>query len=144
MDYIKETVISHPYENAQELVKWIATYYSIDKDVGTIRKNCWKNLPQNRNASREKGSASDFMQLKEDRFFNNVQPWDISFEELRVAYKTTAMKRHLHWDTDKLKEKQFCLPFYKIISKRGNFRRRIPWLFVNDGNNFSFRFPPKY
>ena len=38
MDYIKGTVISHPYENAQELVKWIATYYSIDKDVGTIRK----------------------------------------------------------------------------------------------------------
>ena len=106
MEYIEKTVIWNPYENAQELVKWIATYYSIHKDEGTIRKNCRKNLPQNRNSSRGKGLASDFRQLKEDRADNNAQPcvWDITFEELRDAYKTTALERHLPWDTAKLKE----------------------------------------
>ena len=142
MDYTEVSVIWNPYENAQQLVNWIATYYSIHKDVGTIRKDCRKNLFQNLIASRGSGSASHFRLLKEDRFYNNVQPWDITFEELHEAYRTTAMKRHLHWDTAKLKEDQSCVPYYKIMSERGNFPRRIPWLFVDEGNNFCFWFSP--
>ena len=39
MDYIQESAIWNPYENKQQLVKWIATYYSTQKDEGKTRKS---------------------------------------------------------------------------------------------------------
>ena len=74
--------------------------------------------------------------VNEDQFDKNAPVWDISLEELNEAYKITAMKRHLPWDTEKTQEGKNCLPFYKIFNKRKNFPRRITWLYVDDGNCF--------
>ena len=80
------------------------------------------------------------MDSDDDRLEKDVPIWDISFEELREAYKRTAMKRHLPWDTDKTQEERLCLPLHKIINKRGNFPRRITWLYMYSGTYCSCQF----
>ena len=134
MDYIQASDLWNPYEHGKELVKWIATYYSFHKQKGKKRKDCQSNLPQKRTLSKKGTRAFNFAKISEDQYDNDAPVWDISLEELSDAYKTTAMKRHLKWDTDKNQEGKSCLPFWKIFNKRGNFPRRITWLYVEDGN----------
>ena len=76
--------------------------------------------------------------IENDEYEMNAPVWDITFEQLRKAYKRIAMKRLLPWDTDETQEGKCCLPFHKINNKRGNFPRRITWLDVNNGMLFSF------
>ena len=134
MDFIQGSEMWNPYEHNQDLVKWIATYYSVQKEEGKKRKDCHNKLPQNHISSRDSFTpASSFQDIEEDQFDKHVPTWDISFEELLEAYKTSAMKRHLPWDTEKNQEEHVCLPLHKIINKRGNFPRRITWLYMNHG-----------
>ena len=137
MDFIQETEMWNPYEHEQDLVKWIATYYSVQKEEGKERKDCLDKLPRNRISSRYSFTPAFFQDLNEDQYDKDVPTWDISFEELREAYKRSAMKRHLPWDTEKIQEERVCLPLHKIINKRGNFPRRITWLYMNHGIYFS-------
>ena len=141
MDFIQESEMWNPYEHEKELVKWIATYYFTQKEEGKKVKDCWNKLPKNRISSRNSFTpASAFMDSEDDRLEKDVPIWDISFEELREAYKRTAMKRHLPWDTDKIQEERKCLPLHKIFNKRGNFPRRITWLYMNNGTYYSCQF----
>ena len=72
---------------------------------------------------------------KEESSFDETAPiWDLSFQELQEAYKTSAMKRQLAWYTEKTLEKTYCLPYFKINKKVGNFPRRITWLYPEEGN----------
>ena len=80
------------------------------------------------------------MESEDDRLEKDLPIWDISFEELREAYKRTAMKRHLPWDTDKIQEERKCLPLHKIFNKRGNFPRRITWLYMYHGTYYFCQF----
>ena len=143
MDFIQESEIWNPYEHEKELVKWIATYYFTQKEEGKKVKDCWNKLPKNRILSRDSSTpASAFEKSEDDRLEKDVPIWDISFEDLCEAYKTTAMKRHLPWDTDKIQEERVCLPLHKIFNKRGNFPRRITWLYMYYGTYYSCQFYP--
>ena len=104
MDYVRESQLFNPYDHYDSIVKWIATYYFADMDKGNKRKDCSKKShemhinarnnnglkPQDFKTSRPK----DFASVQADYFDDNVQTWDITFEQLQEAYKTTAMKRH--------------------------------------------------
>lgn len=136
MDYIQRSALWNPYENGKELVEWIATYYVLQKQGGKKRKDCKRYLSQSRTFSKAGTRAFNYAKVNEDQFDKNAPVWDISLEELNEAYKITAMKRHLPWDTEKTQEGKNCLPFYKIFNKRKNFPRRITWLYVDDGNCF--------
>ena len=141
MDFIQESEMWNPYEHEKELVKWIATYYFTQKEEGKKVKDCWNKLPKNSILSRQSFTpASVFEESEDDRLEKDLPIWDISFEELREAYKRTAMKRHLPWDTDKTQEERLCLPLHKIINNRGNFPRRITWLYMNNGTYYSCQF----
>ena len=133
MDYIRHSEHWNPYDNENMLIKWIATYYSVQKEKGKIRKESWKNLSQHRISSRKSTPASNYFKVKEDQYDKNTPVWPITFEELSEAYKTTAMKRHLIWYSSKTLEGKFCLPLHKIFNKDGKFPRRITWLYVTDG-----------
>ena len=94
MDFIQGSEMWNPYEHNQDLVKWIATYYSVQKEEGKKRKDCHNKLPQNHISSRDSFTpASSFQDIEEDQSDKHVPTWDISFEELREAYKTSAIKK---------------------------------------------------
>ena len=136
MDYIQRSALWNPYENGKELVEWIATYYDLQKQGGKKRKDCKGYLSQSLTFSKAGTRAFNYAKVNEDQFDKDAPVLDISLEELSEAYKVTAMKRHLPWDTEKMQEGKNCLPFYKIFSKSKNFPRRITWLYVDDGNYF--------
>ena len=133
IDYIQKSQLWNPYEHGKELVKWIATYYSLKKEKGKQRKGFWNNSTQRRSLSKEGNRVFDFIDEENDKLENNVPIWQITFEKLSAAYKKTAMKRHLAWDTEENQEGTGCIPVHKLFSKRGNFPRRITWLYVKDG-----------
>ena len=136
MDYIQRSALWNPYENGKELVEWIATYYALQKQGGKKRKDCKGYLSQSLTFSKAGTRAFNYAKVNEDQFDKDAPVLDISLEELSEAYKTTAMKRHIPWESKKPQDGKNCLPFYKIFNKRGNFPRRITWLYVDDGNYY--------
>ena len=111
----------------------IMTYYSLRKEGGKETKHC--SSSSSRSTISKSGTRPfNYAKVNEDQFDEDAPIWDISLEELGEAYKTTAMKRHMPWDTEKNQEGKNCLPFNKILKKRGNFPRRITWLYADDGN----------
>ena len=140
MDYVRESELFNPYDHIDNIVKWIAIYYVADMEKGKERKGCSKKLHERSIKSRYFGRelAQDFASVQVDQFDNNVQPWDLTFEQLHEAYKTTAMKRHLAWNSIRTYEKTYCLPFFKVRKEIGDFPRRITWLYVDEGKNKHF------
>ena len=137
MTYIQKSELWNPYEEDKQVVKWIATYQSLKIQEGNKRNNPFNDSLQSHSLSRARAEpenpARNFEMLENDEYEMNAPVWHITFEQLRRAYKRTAMKRHLPWDTDETQEGRNCLPFHKILNKRGNFPRRITWLDVNNG-----------
>lgn len=133
IDYIQQSEQWNPYEEGKEIVKWIATYQSLKIQEGNRRNSYFNNSIQSHTLSRAGTPAINFAFLENDEFDKNAPIWHITFDELNEAYKSAAMKRFLPWDTDKTQEGKNCLPFHKILNKRGNFPRRITWLYINNG-----------
>ena len=109
------------------------TYYSLEQEGAYVAKHCW-SCSSHSTFSKAGTRAFNYAKVNEDKFDEDAPIWDISLEELGEAYKTTAMKRHVPWDTEKNHGGKNCLPFYKIFKKHGNFPRRITWLYADDGN----------
>ena len=137
--YIRESELWNPYDHRDVIIRSIATYYSFQKEKGKSGKACLKKPPKRRivASNTDTRTPSEFFARKENSFDKNVPIWDLTITELQEAYKTTAMKRYLDWYTEKTLEKTYCLPFFKIKKKVGNFPRRITWLYVDDGNDSS-------
>lgn len=112
------------------------THYSLQQEGGKERKHCRSSSSHSRTFSKEGTRVFNYSKVNENQFDKYAPIWDLSFEELSEAYQTAAMKRHMPWDYKKPLNGKSCLPFYKIFNKRGNFSRRITWLYVDDGNYF--------
>ena len=109
------------------------TYYSLQLEEEKETKHCRSSSSQSI-FSKAETRVFNYAKVNEDQFDEDAPVWDISLEELGEAYKTTAMERHMPWDTEESQEGKNCLPFYKLCKKRGNFPRRITWLYADDGN----------
>ena len=140
MDYIYESPRRNPYNDGASVKKWMATYYFIRKEKGSLRKDCMRDRMKNRilassDASDEKTQAQHWYRTEESGFDNDVQIWDITLQQLQKAYRKTAMDRHLPWTTEEVNdEKCNCIPFFRRGTNAGSFPRRIPWLYVDYGN----------
>ena len=136
IEYVLESAVHDPYENEEFIKKWIATFYSIRKEEGQLKKDCIKRFFKSRSlAPNEESIPEHWRNAKESRYDDDVPIWDITMEQLQQAYKTTAMERSLNWDSDLTYEEETCFPWYKRSIKIGNFPRRIPWLYIKDGIN---------
>jgi len=141
MDYARESQLFNPYNDNDSIVKWIAIYYVADMDKRNRQKGCSKKLHEKRITARYSNGvkAEDFASVQADYYDDDVQHWDITFEQLQEAYKTTAMKRNIPWTSKKTYEKIYCIPFFKVRREVGDFPRRITWLYVDTGKNNYFR-----
>ena len=137
IDYIQGSELWNPYDHRNVLIKGIATYYSVQKRKGKLGKGNSKSPLRRRILALDTDTRKPFhFYVIEESSFDETAPiWDLSFEELQEAYKTSAMKRHLAWYTEKTLEKTYCLPYFKINKKVGNFPRRITWLYPEEGNS---------
>ena len=131
MEYILESAAWNPYDHIDMVQKRMATNYLIRKEEGDLKKDCLKGQVKSRIFNLR---AADYRYIEESRFDDSVQNWDITMDQLEEAYKTTAMKRHLVWNSNRTYEKKSCIPFFKRQVPAGLFMRRIFWLHVDDGN----------
>lgn len=138
MDYIYESPRRNPYDDEATVKKWMATYYLIRKEKGNLKKDCSRDRMKNRilASSDGKTKAQHWYRTEESGFDSDLQPWDITMKQLQEAYKTTAMDRHLPWTSEELinDEKCICISPFRRRTNDGSFPRRIPWLYVDDGN----------
>ena len=132
MEYILESAAWNPYDHIDMVQKRMATNYLIRKEEGDLKKDCLKGQVKSRIFNLR---AADYRYIEESRFDDSVQNWDITMDQLEEAYKTTAMERHLSWNSDKTYEKRSCKPFWTKKQKPvGDFMRRIFWLYLDNGN----------
>ena len=132
MEYILESEAWNPYDHKNMVQKSMATNYIIRKEKGDLKKDCLKGQVKSRFSLFR---VEDFEYLPHDGFDDDVRTWDITMDQLEEAYKTTAMERHLSWNSDKTYEKRSCKPFWTKKQKPvGDFMRRIFWLYLDNGN----------
>ena len=103
MEYILESAAWNPYDHIDMVQKRMATNYLIRKEEGDLKKDCLKGQVQSRFSLFR---VEDFENLPHNGFDDDVRTWDITMDQLEEAYKTTAMERHLSWNSDKTYEKK--------------------------------------
>ena len=135
LKYVLKSPVRNPYDHEDLVKQWMATDYLIQKEKGRMKKDCLNDLIKSRSlASNNKKAAYDWANTEESGFDNTAPIWDITMDQLEEAYKTTAMDRYLDWNSDRTYEAKTCCPFFKIPKRVGDFKRRIPWLYVTEGN----------
>ena len=81
----------------------IMTYYSLRKEEGKETKHSCRSSSCS-TISKSGTRPFNYAKVNEDQFDEDAPIWNISLEELGEAYKTTAMKRHMPWDTEKIRK----------------------------------------
>ena len=128
VEYVKRSPLYNPYEEGNAILKWAVAVYRKEKATRGSKSRVLGDDDQTDDEPPE-GSALSYNKAGGTRDFDHLIPkWDITLDQLQEMYDKARFERYLAWK----KTYWFCF--------KKEFKRRIPWLYPENGKIVLFNF----